>query len=259
MVTSSIHHPVLLHEAIEALHIKPSGIYIDGTFGRGGHSKAILQSLSAEGRIIGIDQDPQAVTVGQQLTAVDPRFKVIASSFVELEKIADEENIKGEEIITVLKKYGEERFARRIANAICIAREKQAITRTKVLADIVSEANPKWEKHKHPATRSFQAIRIFINKELESVEKVLDASLKVLKIGGRLVVISFHSLEDRIVKRFMRKCSKGDVYPSKVPLTAEQSKANFKVIGKAVKSGEAELSNNPRARSAVMRTMERLA
>ena len=163
------------------------------------------------------------------------------------------------EIAQVLWEYGEEKFSRRMAKAIVAARSKGAITTTLQLAEIVKEANPAWERHKHPATRAFQAIRIFINDELRDLEAVLPVTLEVLAVGGRMVVISFHSLEDRMVKRFIRRMEKGDDFPPGLPVTADMLKPRLRSIGKPVQSGEAELEDNVRARSAVMRVAEKRA
>jgi 16S rRNA (cytosine1402-N4)-methyltransferase len=163
------------------------------------------------------------------------------------------------EIARVLKELGEERFARRIAGALVRARAEAPIETTGRLAQIVSEANPRWEKHKHPATRSFQAIRIWINSELEDLRVLLDSALELLRVGGRLVIISFHSLEDRMVKRFMRDLARGESLPRGVPVRDSEQQRPLRVVGKAVRASEAEVAANPRARSAIMRTAERLA
>ncbi|MCK5894094.1 MAG: 16S rRNA (cytosine(1402)-N(4))-methyltransferase RsmH [Endozoicomonadaceae bacterium] len=298
------HQPVLLAEVLEALVNSPEGLYIDGTFGRGGHSRAVLDLLSAKGRLIGIDKDPEAVASGVKLEQADLRFRIAHGSFSELESITGPEQADGvlldlgvsspqldnpergfsflqdgpldmrmnieqgvsaaswiakageAEISEVLKRFGEERFARRMAQAIVQARALEPIVTTGRLAHIISEANPAWEKGKHPATRAFQGIRIFVNSELDDLVQVLDQSLDVLKPGGKLVVISFHSLEDRIVKRFIRKHERGDEHiPAGLPLTEDQLSVarRLKRCGKAVKSGKVEIDLNPRARSAVMR------
>ena len=167
-------------------------------------------------------------------------------------------NVKEAELARVLKELGEERFARRIARAIVNARREGPIQRTAHLAEIISAANPKWEPNKHPATRSFQAIRLHINSELESLQDALSAALSVLAKGGRLVVISFHSLEDRIVKRFIRNASRGRQLPPGVPISFEEQQVSLKPIGKAVMPSPTEVAANPRARSAVMRIAERI-
>jgi 16S rRNA (cytosine1402-N4)-methyltransferase len=161
------------------------------------------------------------------------------------------------DIAQVLREYGEERHAKRIAQAIVDARSTQRIETTAQLAELVSRANPTWEKGKHPATRSFQAIRIFINAELEALKKGLERVVDVMAVGGRLAVISFHSLEDRIVKRFMREQAKGDPYPPGVPITDDQRQPRLRLIGKAIHPDDVEISVNPRARSAVLRVAER--
>ena len=163
------------------------------------------------------------------------------------------------DIAWVFKEYGEERFAKRMARAIVHEREGQAIVTTKRLANIVAEANPAWEKGKHPATRAFQAIRIYINNELIDLEKVLEQAIEALCVGGRLVVISFHSLEDRLVKRFIRKHVQGDALPIGLPVVDHQLNRRLRSIGKAVKASSVEVNNNPRARSAVMRVAEKIA
>ena len=303
------HQPVLCKEALTALHIKPDGIYVDGTFGRGGHSRAILNQLSPIGRLIGFDQDPEAVVVGQMLMEKDSRFTMVYACFDTLLSYLQPANLMGhidgilldlgvsspqldnpqrgfsfmhtgeldmrmnpntgesvaqwlaktkpEVIADVLKRYGEERFAKRIAHAIAITREITPIQTTTQLAEIVAKAQPVKEKHKHPATRTFQALRIFINQELAQLENVLPQTVMALKPQGRLAVISFHSLEDRIVKRFMRDKARGDTYPSKLPIPDAMLNRALRVVGKAVSATEKEIQQNPRARSAILRTAER--
>ena len=310
MMENTSHDSVLLKESVDALVLKPEGNYIDGTFGRGGHSRAILARLSEEGRLIAFDKDPQAIEVGQQLANEDSRFSIVHSSFAEMPKqlsrVADIQQVDGilldlgvsspqldqaqrgfsflqdgpldmrmnntsgqtaaqwlaiaeeNDIAHVLKEYGEERFSRRMARAIVQARQEKAIERTLQLADIVSAANPKWEKGKHPATRAFQAIRIYINGELDDLSTALRDSIALLKAGGSLVVISFHSLEDRLVKRFFREKTRGKVFPINIPVTENMLGKELKTIGKAVKAGGSEVDNNVRSRSAVMRVAQRL-
>ncbi|KTC66107.1 S-adenosyl-dependent methyltransferase activity on membrane-located substrates (plasmid) [Legionella adelaidensis] len=305
------HSPVLLQESIQALEIKDNGIYIDGTFGRGGHSRSILNALNENGRLIAIDKDEQAIAFAGNRFAKDPRFQIVHGSFAEIGNIAKKLEIFGKvngilldlgvsspqldeaargfsfmqsgsldmrmnqtkgftaaqwinkaeakEMASVFKEYGEEKFANRIANAIARERENKSIETTAELAEIVKAANPKWEKHKHPATRVFQAIRIFINQELEDLKACLHQSLDVLEAGGRLAVISFHSLEDRIVKDFMRSQEKGPEIPPGVPVRHIDIKTNFRRIGKAIKPNEQEISQNVRARSAVLRIGEKIA
>ncbi|MCX4028307.1 16S rRNA (cytosine(1402)-N(4))-methyltransferase RsmH [Endozoicomonas sp. SM1973] len=304
------HQTVLLDEAVEALVVDPAGNYIDGTFGRGGHSRQILSRLSSEGHLLGIDKDPDAIAVAEQIASEDKRFQVGHGSFAELAKFANAwhspsavsgvlldlgvsspqldnpergfsflqegpldmrmnpaagmsaadwiATAEEKAIADVLWTYGEERFSRRMAKAIIAARQQERITTTTQLAKIIAEANPAWEKHKHPATRAFQAIRIHINNELGDLEAVLDAALEVLKPGGRLVVISFHSLEDRIVKRFIKKHVKGDELPPGLPVTADQLNQRLKAVGKAVKPSGREVDGNVRSRSSIMRVAEKL-
>lgn len=311
MSTEQEHDSVLLNEAVEALVIDPNGIYIDCTFGRGGHSRAILSHLSDEGRLIGFDKDLQAIAVGEQLQQEDQRFSIVHESFSLLEQEVSKRgwvgevtgvlmdlgvsspqldqaergfsfmqdgpldmrmdttrgqtaaqwvaNTDEEDMVWTFKTYGEERYAKRIARAIVEKRAKTSITRTKELADIISEAHPRWEKHKHPATRCFQAIRIAVNRELDDLKDTLEQALNVLKVGGRLVAISFHSLEDRIVKQFIRKQEKGQDFPPGLPITEDMINRRMKKIGKFTKAGESELERNIRARSAVMRVAEKLA
>lgn len=300
------HTTVLLEEAVASLVADPAGFYVDGTFGRGGHSARILQQLDSAGRLMAIDKDPSAIAHAQALFADEPRFQIRHGSFAQLEQFVDEAGMRGQvagvlldlgvsspqlddpergfsflnegpldmrmdtssgesaaqwinraeerEIADVLYNYGEERFSRRMARAIVEARAQAPITTTARLAEIVSAANPRWEKGKHPATRAFQGIRIHINRELEDIEQVLDQALEVLAIGGRLVVISFHSLEDRLVKRFIRKHVKGDEHlPPGIPVSEEMLRQRLTSVGKAIKASVAEVDANPRARSAVMR------
>lgn len=302
------HQPVLLNEAIEALAIKPGGIYIDATFGRGGHSKKILEKLNAHGELYALDRDIEAVTFAQENFHHDKRFCIVQSSFSHLAEIAKQKNIthkvngilfdlgvsspqlddaqrgfsflhdgpldmrmdtckgktaaewiniaKEKEIADVLFTFGEEKFARRIASAIVKARSIEIIQTTGKLAEIVKTANPAWEKNKHPATRTFQAIRIFINKELIEIDKALHQSIDLLSDGGRLAVISFHSLEDRMVKRFMRDFSRDQTIPQGVPVKASELKPRLKTIGRAIKASDEEVRKNPRSRSAVLRVAE---
>jgi len=304
------HRPVLLSEAVKALAIKPEGIYLDGTFGRGGHSEAILEKLGESGHLLAIDQDPQAVKVAVQRFGNDPRFEIAQSNFESLVDVVNERGfeqkvdgilldigvsspqlddasrgfsflkpgpldmrmnpetgqsaaqwlatVEEHDLFVVLKRYGEERFARRIARAVVTARQEEEITDTVQLAELISSAVPVKEKYKHPATRSFQAIRIYINRELEVLESVLEAAVDVLSVGGRLVVISFHSLEDRIVKRFMRDKARGPKIPKDLPILDSEIEINYKLVGKAVKPGELEVEQNPRSRSSVLRVLERL-
>ncbi|MBB1294682.1 16S rRNA (cytosine(1402)-N(4))-methyltransferase RsmH [Pseudoalteromonas sp. SR41-4] len=305
------HISVLMDETIEGLAIKPDGIYMDGTFGRGGHSGQILARLGEYGRLQAIDQDPQAIKSAEKF-ADDSRFAIAHTRFSNLYEVAEQNDLLGkvdgilldigvsspqlddaergfsfmkdgpldmrmdptsgrsaaqwlaeaelEEIVHVIKTYGEEKFGRRIAHKVLEVRAHTPITTTKQLADLVDEAVPVKDKFKHPATRTFQAIRIYINSELEEIQTALQAALGVLKPGGRLVVISFHSLEDRIVKQFIKKQSKGVALPRGLPLTDAQINKNLtlKAVGKAIKPSQAEVDRNPRSRSSVLRVAQRL-
>lgn len=308
---SDAHQPVLLAEAIEGLAIKANGYYLDGTFGRGGHARAILSYLGEEGRLFAIDRDPRAVAVAQSEFAHDQRFTVIHAKLSQLAQATEDyhlnEKLDGvlldlgvsspqlddptrgfsfmqegpldmrmdptqamdaktwlshasaEEITEVIRDYGEERFAKRIANRIVETRKQQPLTTTTQLANLVKEAMPIHERHKHPATRTFLALRIFINQELTEVELGLKQALNMLKVGGRLVVISFHSLEDRIVKRFMRQKPEEYKVLAKLPLIKNLPVGRVKIIGKALKPSSAEIDANPRARSAILRIGEKIA
>lgn len=318
-MTGAEHYSVLLQESVAAVldsdllsrkSHAASGIYIDGTYGRGGHSRAILAHLTAAGRVLAIDKDPEAIVSANELAAADSRFRIHHGSFSEMStalarstwgeqvdgilldlgvsspqldnaergfsflqdgpldmrmntgqalSAADWINsADGQEIARVLWEFGEERFSRRIARAIVEERKAQPITGTGRLAEIVKRANPRWEKDKHPATRAFQAIRIFINQELDDLQVALESAVDILKPGGRLVVISFHSLEDRIVKRFFKHAAKGPVLPKEVMITSEMWQPKLKTVGKAVKAGGVEMSHNIRSRSAVMRVAEKI-
>lgn len=303
------HFTVLLHETVNGCVVDPDGIYVDGTFGRGGHSELLLSKLSDHGRLFGFDKDPQAIATGEALEKKDPRFTIIKASFSELQsqlhargiekidgllldlgvsspQLDDAERgfsfmrdgpldmrmdptsgesaedwiarVSPEELARVMKEYGEERFARRMANAVVREREVQHINRTVQLAEILKEANPAWEKHKHPATRAFQGIRIYINNELGDLESILDQSIDVLKVGGRLAVISFHSLEDRMVKRFIRRQEQGRPVPRGLPVLDDDLGKTMKKMSKAIKPKANEVGGNVRARSAVLRIAERI-
>ncbi len=302
------HTPVLLNEALDALNIRPSGVYVDATFGRGGHSQGILKKLNEEGRLLAIDQDPEAVAFAKTIT--DSRFQVAHSAFSKLEEVARQNNIfaadgilfdlgvsspqidepsRGfsfqadgpldmrmnplvgesaeewlsragvDEIKEVLKNYGQERFAFKIAKAIVLYRQQYPLTRTGELARIIRANVPRFEPGQDAATRSFQAIRIFINQELRELEAVLPMALNLLKSGGRLVVITFHSLEDSIVKNFFQKMSKPwRDFPKNLPLKEKELPApKLKMLGKVIKVSPAEILANPRARSAVLRVAEK--
>ncbi|MCD6046372.1 MAG: rsmH [Gammaproteobacteria bacterium] len=301
------HKSVLLTEAIEGLAINTDGIYIDGTFGRGGHSSAILSRLGPNGKLLAIDKDHAAMKIAQEKFGADKRFIFKQGSFAEMHEFAqalfkkpvdgvlldlgvsspqlddplrgfsfqkdgpldmrmDQQHgqsaadwlnqAKEEDIAKVLWEYGEERFSRRIAKAITTARASTPFLRTHQLVECIVNAVPR-DPHKHPATRSFQAIRIFINRELEDLELGLKAAIESLAIGGRLAVISFHSLEDRIVKQFMNTLAKGDERLRKLPLTDEQLGIRLRLVGKAIKPSSKELAQNVRARSAILRIGEK--
>ena len=300
------HRAVLLSEAIEALAVRPDGVYVDGTFGRGGHSRAILERLGPAGRLIAIDRDPQAVAAARAIS--DPRFRVWHARMSELSSVLEAAGVSGmhgmlfdlgvsspqldepargfsfradgpldmrmdtsrgqtaaqwlaaateQEIREGIGDYGEERFAKQIAKAIVAAREREPVVRTKQLADIVGAAVRTREPGQDPATRTFQALRILVNRELQEVSLTLPQAVAHLVPGGRLAVISFHSLEDRIVKRFMRAASRADL-PRDLPLRAsEMPQMPLRIVGRAIRASADEISANPRARSATLRVAER--
>lgn len=309
-MSDSQHITVLLNEAVAALVTDTSGFYVDGTFGRGGHSGLILQTLAAGGRLLGIDKDLAAIATANSRFGNDDRFAIAHGSFAELASLIDARGLVGrvtgvlldlgvsspqldeaergfsfmqdgpldmrmdqtrgqsaadwvntaseDDITWVLKEYGEERFAKRMARAIVTERQKTPFTRTRHLAEVIKEANPAWEKGKHPATRAFQAIRIQVNNELGDLDSVLEQALAVLAPGGRLVVISFHSLEDRVVKRFIRRQEQGDPIPKGLPVRDDQLNKRMRSLGKAIKASDDEVNANVRSRSAVMRVAEKL-
>jgi len=302
------HIPVLLSEAISALAIKPDGVYVDGTFGRGGHSRALLARLNEQGRLLALDKDPQAIAAGQRALGGDERLVLRQGSFAELDHwIRDWEVGDGvdgilldlgvsspqldrpergfsfmedgpldmrmdptqgvsaaewlaqateRELARVFWEFGEERHARRIARSIVMARRQQRLERTSQLAGLIEESVGRWEK-KHPATRCFQAIRIYVNNELADLAKGLEASVRQLRPGGRLVAISFHSLEDRLVKRTMKEAARPGRVRRNLPELPDQVPLLL-LMGKAVRPSDSEISANPRARSAVMRVAEKL-
>jgi 16S rRNA (cytosine1402-N4)-methyltransferase len=304
------HIPVLLGESMQALGVTANGLYIDGTFGRGGHARAILARLGPSGRLLACDRDPDAVAAGQALAKADPRFSIVRARYSDLPAVAEVQGLMGRvngllldlgvsspqldraergfsfsadgpldmrmdpdagesaaqwlaraeqrEIAQVLKDYGEERFARRIARAICEARATTPIDTTAALATLCERAVPTREPGRHPATRTFQALRIQVNAELDELRTLLGRACDLLATGGRLVVISFHSLEDRIVKRFIRDEARGAAVPKGLPVRDDQLHRRLRPIGGAVHASEAEVAANPRARSAVLRTAERL-
>ncbi|RLU00432.1 16S rRNA (cytosine(1402)-N(4))-methyltransferase RsmH [Ketobacter sp.] len=311
MASELKHETVLLNEAVDALVTNEAGIYIDGTYGRGGHTRHALARLSPLARFIAFDKDPLALQSAEQLAASDSRFAIIHDSFATLAAHIETLGLTGQvdgvlldlgvsspqlddagrgfsfmadgpldmrmnnqsgqtaaqwlnqadvdEIALVLKEFGEERFAKRIARAIVAARDETPLTTTAQLAALIAKANPSKEKGKHPATRSFQAIRIFINRELDDLALVLEQALQVLKPGGRLVVISFHSLEDRMVKQFIQRKEKGDPVPRHLPIRDDMVKRELKSLGKAVKASADEVLRNVRSRSAIMRVAEKVA
>lgn len=310
MRVSVFHQAVLQQEAVDALNIRPDAIYIDGTFGRGGHSAAILEVLGSEGRLLALDRDPDAEQFANACFRFDTRFFFERARLSQLAEIAVRHGVFGKvggilldlgvsspqlddpsrgfsflnegpldmrmdpatgvgaaewlmaaseaDIARVLKVFGEERFHRRIARAIAAARRTAPIVTTTRLAQIIAEAMPVREHGKHPATRSFQALRIFLNQELEELKSVLPQTLQVLAPGGRLVVIAFHSLEDRIVKRFMREQARGPQLPPDLPVRVAQSRSVMRIVGRVMRPSGDEIRFNPRARSAVMRVAERL-
>jgi 16S rRNA (cytosine1402-N4)-methyltransferase len=304
------HQPVLIKEVLTGLSIQPDGVYVDGTFGRGGHAGAILAMLGPEGKLLAMDKDPEAVQSATRQFGGDPRFEIEQGSFAMLGRMVAQQHLQGQvngllldlgvsspqlddasrgfsfsedgpldmrmdpahgisaaqwlqeadeqEISKVLKTFGEERFSRRIARAIVAARHTQPLQSTRQLAELIAAAVPVREKHKHPATRSFQAIRIYINHELDDVSAVLEQVPDMLAPHGRMAVISFHSLEDRLVKRFIRDEYRGEQPPQEFPLAGMDYCPRLKPVGKAIRAGDEEVAANPRARSAVLRIAERL-
>ncbi|MFL2532132.1 MAG: 16S rRNA (cytosine(1402)-N(4))-methyltransferase RsmH [Porticoccaceae bacterium] len=305
------HSTVLLREAIDALVVDPDGLYVDGTFGRGGHTAELLSRLSVKGSVIAIDKDLDAIASGNKHFSDDDRLSLVHGSFADLTTTVEQAGKHGyvsgvlldlgvsspqldeaergfsfmrdgpldmrmdtssglsaadwiakadeQDIAKVIKDYGEERFARRMAAAIVRERVENPIVRTVQLAKILAEAHPAWERGKHPATKAFQAIRIFINRELADLEDLLGQVIDSLAIGGRLVVISFHSLEDRRVKRFIRDQHRGIQLPKNLPIPDVDRGVRLIKVGKAIKPSTSEIENNVRARSAVMRIAERVA
>jgi len=304
------HQAVLDIATVEGWFTDPDGIYIDGTFGRGGHSRLLLARLSAKAKLLVVDRDPEAIAEAEKLAAEFSQVEVERSDFAQIAALVAARNWQGkvsgilldlgvsspqldapergfsfmrdgeldmrmdpsvgqsaaqwlavasvDEIRDVIKQYGEEKFATRIARGIVEKRADKAITTTHQLAKIIDEAMPFVEKGKHPATRSFQAIRIYINQELEQLKSFLDGSVDLLSPGGRLAVISFHSLEDRIVKRFIRNQVKGDSLPASIPVTDDALNKRMKMIVKAGRASSEELQDNPRSRSAILRVAEKL-
>ncbi|HMW28095.1 MAG TPA: 16S rRNA (cytosine(1402)-N(4))-methyltransferase RsmH [Plasticicumulans sp.] len=310
MTSTLLHQSVLLHEAVDALNVRARGCYLDATFGRGGHARAVLARLGADGCLLALDRDPEAAAEARALAAIDPRLQFVAGPFSGLAAAVRAHGLEGRldgilfdlgvsspqlddarrgfsfqqdgpldmrmdpaggpsaaewlaaageaEISLVLRDLGEERFHRRIARRVVETRAETPIASTAQLAGLVAAAVPTRERGKHPATRAFQAIRIHVNRELDELQDALAQAVGLLAPGGRLAVISFHSLEDRIVKRFLRAGARGQELPPGLPVTGGPSGATLKLIGKAVQPSAAEIDANPRARSAVLRVAEKL-
>ncbi|MDF2445010.1 MAG: rRNA ((1402)-N(4))-methyltransferase [Moraxellaceae bacterium] len=310
-MSTFVHQTVLLDEAVVSILGARDGVYVDATFGRGGHTRHLLAMLSPTARVFGFDKDPEAIAAGERLAQEDARFAIVHASFADILSVLKARGLAGNidgvladlgvsspqlddasrgfsfqndgpldmrmdttrgqsaadwlaavdevEMARVFFEYGEERHSRRIARAIVKARAEAPITRTKVLAEIVAAAHPAWERHKHPATRVFQAIRIAVNSELADIQVFLRDALAVLKPGGRLAVISFHSLEDRLVKQYFQKEAKGDDFPPGLPVTVDMLKPRLRIVGKAIEPSPAEVAANPRARSARLRVAEKIA
>ncbi len=312
-MSGGAHRPVLLGEAVESLEIRPDGLYVDGTYGRGGHARAILGRLGERGRLLVMDRDPEAIAAAEAAHGGDERVTIIRDEYAELdrhlERLGLQQQADGllldlgvsspqlddaargfsfqdngpldmrmdpergvsaadwlmsadeQEIRDVLWQLGEERYARRIARRIVERRAEEPLRETRQLAELIRECVPAGREKKHPATRSFQAIRIRINRELEQLRQLLDSLFRILRIGGRVAIISFHSLEDRLVKRFLREESTPPALPRGLPLreSERQLSQRLRLIGKAIKPGREEIEANPRARSAVLRVAERIA
>ncbi|NIL94559.1 MAG: 16S rRNA (cytosine(1402)-N(4))-methyltransferase RsmH [Woeseiaceae bacterium] len=309
-MSSNAHVPVLLGPVLHGLDIKKDGIYVDGTFGRGGHSSAILKQLGEAGRLVAIDRDPEAIANADDVLTKDPRFELVRGEIEKLAACIEAKGLTGrvdgllldlgvsspqldqanrgfsflrdgpldmrmdpesgisaadwlehteeKELRRVLKQFGEEKQAGRIARAIVAAREAGPLTTTLQLADVVTSVVPAHTRKTHPATKTFQAIRIYINRELEQLEAALDQSLEILARGGRLCVISFHSLEDRIVKRFIRTHSREHEQYRGMPDVPEEFRPRLKRIGRPITATADEIAANARARSARLRVAERL-
>ena len=303
------HTSVMVKEVVEALNIRPDGTYVDATFGRGGHTRAILECLGPAGRVLAIDRDPDACRYGHEVFANEPRMLLVQARFSDLAEIIEREGLRqritgmvfdlgvsspqldnasrgfsfqkqgpldmrmdfstGEtvadwlsaveegELVRVLRELGEERYAKRIARAVVSARQRVPLTTTTELAALISQCIPTPEPGKHAATRTFQALRIKVNGELDELDVILSQIESLLSVNGRLVVISFHSLEDRRVKHFFRRCARGDEYPPDLPITRDQIRPTLRLVGKLLRPTSVEVDLNPRARSAVMRVAER--
>jgi 16S rRNA (cytosine1402-N4)-methyltransferase len=307
---AGVHAAVLLPQVLAALNIKAGGTYMDATYGRGGHAGAILEKLIANGRLICLDRDPEAVAAARARFSTDPRFSIFLAPFSSLAAIADQvqpglkvdgilfdlgvsspqiddaargfsfmqdgpldmrmsagEGISAadvvngaplDELIRIFREFGEERHAPRIARAIVADRRKKPFERTVELAELITRVARSTERHKHPATRVFQALRIVVNGELQELETALDAALERLAPSGRLAVISFHSLEDRMVKQFMRRHSLADPMYAGLPNIPVHARPKLRLVGKAIAADDNEISLNPRSRSAHLRVAERL-
>ncbi len=303
------HRPILVGAVIDALCIDPDGNYVDATFGRGGHTRALLERLSPEGRILAIDRDPAAIIAAKTLANEDARVRVRHGRMSEMRRFANDAELNDivgvlmdlgvsspqlddpergisfrgdgpldmrmdptsgvsasrwinsaseDELATVFREFGEERHARRIARAIVDRRVEAPIERTADLAALVAQAQPRPDPHKHAATRVFQAIRIHINEELEEVRLALDAAFELICSGGRIAVLTFHSLEDRIVKHAFRRWTEGEVLPRRLPITG-RSATSARLVIRAQRADAAEVAANPRARSALLRVLEKVA
>ena len=300
----------MVGEVMQALNVQDSGTYVDATFGRGGHTRAILECLGPEGRVLAIDRDPEACAASRNLFPTETRLTVVHAPFSDLSKVLHARNLaqrvigivldlgvsstqldqpqrgfsfsrpgpldmrmdptSGEtaaewlarvgekDLYHVLRELGEERFARRIARQVVQQREETSICTTTTLSKLVADVIPTRERSKHPATRSFQAIRMHVNRELDELESVLPQAVDALIARGRLVVISFHSLEDRLVKRFMRKAASGDSYPPDLPVTHDRLRPTLRKVGKPLRPTISEVAVNARSRSAILRTAEKL-
>ena len=305
------HISVLHQEAVDALDVREDGFYIDATYGRGGHSQSILSLLGAEGRLLALDCDADAVAHAKSFLLNDDRFSIVHCNYSQIKQAVsqcgDQKPVDGvlldlgvsspqldqaqrgfsfdrdgpldmrmdqssgqpvsqwlatvsaEDLAVVFKEYGEERYAKRIAGKVVEVASTRPITTTLDLAEIIKQAHPRWEKHKHPATRCFQALRIFINRELDNLKTALSECVDLLRPGGRLAVISFHSLEDRIVKHFIRGFGKTEFQPRGLPVQDQAPLSPLKKIGKAIRPTAEEVAGNPRSRSSIMRVAEKLA
>ncbi len=305
----SEHITVLLNEAVEGLVQDVNGLYIDCTFGRGGHSRLILEQLSEHGRLLGIDKDPRAIANGEALMESDSRFQICHGSFAQMQEFATQygggkpvagilmdlgvsspqiddaergfsfmkdgpldmrmntesgqtaaqwvNGASEEDIANVFYEFGEERCSRRLARAVVNRRVEEPFERTLDLAEVIKVAHPRWEKNKHPATRCFQAMRIYLNNELGDLTEGLQTATDMLAKEGRLVVISFHSLEDRMVKHFIRNKEKGPQLPPDIPIMEKDFPKELKHVGKAIKASKDEVDANVRSRSAIMRIAQK--